>query len=74
MNLIAQLAMAAAETEHHGNVALETLIFGVIAAIIFAALALVTFSYRNVANRHEAKAEAWAAQHGKDGHGAGSGH
>lgn len=74
MNLVAQLAMAAAETEHHGNVALETLIFGIIAAAIFALLALVVFSYRNVANRHSAKAEAWAEKHGKDGHGAGHGH
>ncbi|UYO95804.1 hypothetical protein OED01_09285 [Microbacterium sp. M28] len=74
MNLVAQFAMAAAETEHHGNVALETLIFGVIAAIVFALLGLVTFSYRHVANRHSAKADAWAAQHGKDGHGAGHGH
>lgn len=74
MNLIAQLAMAAAETEHHGNVAAETFIFGVIAASLFAVLGLVTFSYRHVANRHSAKAEAWAEQHGKDGHGAGHGH
>jgi hypothetical protein len=41
---------------------------------LFALLALVTFSYRNVANRHSAKAEAWAEKHGKDGHGAGHGH
>lgn len=74
MNLVAQLAMAAAETEHHGNVALETLIFGAIAAAVFALLGLVVFSYRNVANRHSAKAEAWAEKHGKDGHGAGHGH
>lgn len=70
MNLVAQIAMAAAETEHHGNVALETLIFGLIAAGIFALLGLVAFSYRNVANRHSAKAEAWAQRHGHDaGHG-----
>lgn len=74
MNLVAQIAMAAAETEHHGNVQLETLIFGVIAVIVFTALALVTLSYKNVANRHSAKAEAFAAKHGKDGHGAGHGH
>ncbi|MGL3151413.1 hypothetical protein ACSS7Z_13760 [Microbacterium sp. A82] len=75
MNLIAQLAMATAETEHHGNVAAETFIFGVIAAILFGLLALVTFSYRHVANRHSAKAEAWAKQHGVDGHGTdGHGH
>lgn len=74
MNLVAQIAMAAAETEHHGNVQLETLIFGVVAAIVFAFLALVTLSYKNVANRHSAKAEAWAEKHGKHGHEAGHGH
>ncbi len=74
MNLVAQIAMAAAETEHTGNVAMDTLIFGAIAAGLFALLGLVTSSYRNVANRHSAKAEAWAEKHGKDGHGAGHGH
>jgi len=69
MNLVAQIAMAAAEAEHHGNVAAETLIFGLIAAGVFALLALVTLSYRNVANRHSAKAEAFAEKHGRDGHG-----
>jgi len=73
MNHVAQIAMAAAEAEHHGNIQAETFIFGVIAAAIFGVMALVTFSYRNVANRHSAKAEAWAARHGKD-HEAGSGH
>jgi hypothetical protein len=41
---------------------------------VFAFLGLVTLSYKNVANRHSAKAEAWAAKHGKDSHGAGHGH
>ncbi|MFE2772621.1 hypothetical protein [Microbacterium resistens] len=74
MNLVAQIAMATAEAEHHGNVALDTVIFGIIAAVTFTALGLVTLSYRNVANRHSAKAEAWAAAHGKDGRGTGHGH
>ena len=69
MNLVAQIAMAAAETEHHGNVAAETFIFGVIAALVFAAMAVVTLSYRHVSNRHSAKAEAYAQKHGKGGHG-----
>jgi len=69
MNLIAHIAMAAAETEHHGNVAAETFIFGALAALFFALIGIVTLSYRNVANRHSAKAEAYAAKHGKDGHG-----
>lgn len=71
MNFVAQAAVIAAETEHHGNVMFETLIIGVIAAVIFAALALVTLSYKNVANRHSDKAEAWAA---RNGHEAGHGH
>ncbi|UWF76692.1 MULTISPECIES: hypothetical protein [Microbacterium] len=74
MNLVAQIAMAAAETEHHGNVAADTVIYGIIAAVVFLLLALVTLSYKNVANRHSAKAEAWAEKHGKDGHGSGHGH
>ncbi|WP_336646123.1 hypothetical protein [Microbacterium sp. USHLN186] len=69
MNLVAQIAMAAAETEHHGNVAAETFIFGVIAAIVFTVMAVVTLSFRHVANRHSAKAEAYALKHGRDGHG-----
>ncbi|MGF2947796.1 hypothetical protein [Microbacterium alcoholitolerans] len=69
MNLVAQIAMAAAETEHHGNVAAETFIFGVLAALVFAAMGVVALSYRHVANRHSAKAEAYAQKHGKDGHG-----
>lgn len=54
MTFIAAVATAA---EEHGNVALETLPFAIIAAVVFSALALVTFSYRNVANRHSDKVE-----------------
>ncbi|GAA3945209.1 hypothetical protein [Microbacterium soli] len=68
MNLVAQIAMAAAEAEHH-NVQAETFIYGVVAALVFAAMGLVTLSYRNVANRHSRKAEAFAQKHGEDGHG-----
>lgn len=57
MSLVATLAAAAQEAEHHGNVALDTLIYGVIAAAIFGTLALVTVSYRNVAHRHSHKTE-----------------
>ena len=75
MNLVAQLVQTAAEnTESNGNVTLETLPFFFIAAGVFTLLGLVALSYRNVANRHAAKAEAWAAEHGHEGHGAGHGH
>ena len=68
------IALAAEESEHHGNVALETVGFGIIAIVVFAALALVTASYRNVANRHAHKAEAYAKSHADDVQRAGHGH
>ena len=48
---LATTLLAAAEEAHHGNVALETVIFGIIAVAVFAVLGLITFSYRDVANR-----------------------
>jgi hypothetical protein len=73
MTLATIVALAAEEAEHHGNVALETVWYGIVAIVVFAALALVTLSYRNVANRHAHKAEAYARAHADDvthmGHG-----
>ncbi len=74
MTLATLLAIAAEESEHHGNVALETIGFGAIALLVFAALGLVTLSYRNVANRHSHKAEAYAKAHANDVQQAGHGH
>lgn len=74
MTLATLLVLAAEETEHHGNVALETVIFGIIALAVFGALALVTLSYRNVANRHAHKADAYAVAHANDVQQAGHGH
>ncbi len=74
MTIATILALAAEETEHHGNVALETVGYGIVAIIVFAALALVTLSYRNVANRHAHKAEAYARAHADDVQQAGHGH
>jgi hypothetical protein len=71
---LATLLVLAAEEGEHGNVALETVIFGIIAIAVFAALALVTLSYRNVANRHAHKADAYKAAHANDVHQAGHGH
>ena len=68
MHFAAALAVAAAETEHHGNPMLTTLPFGIVAIVVFGALALVTASYRNVANRHADPAEAPHAEH-ETGHG-----
>jgi hypothetical protein len=74
MSLATTLALVAEETEHHGNVALETVGFGITALVVFAALGLVTFSYRHVANRHAHKAEAYAQKHGADLQPTGHGH
>ncbi len=74
MTLATLIALAAEESEQHGNVALETVGYGIVAIVVFAALALVTLSYRNVANRHAHKAEAYAKAHANDVQRAGHGH
>ena len=74
MTVATLIAFAAEESEHHGNVALETVGFGIIALVVFVSLAFVTLSYRNVANRHAHKAEAYARAHANDVQQAGHGH
>ncbi len=74
MTLATITAFAAEQTEHHGNVQAETMIFGVIALVIFLSLGLVTLSYRNVANRHAGKADAYAAANGHELTRSGNGH
>ncbi|WP_431800795.1 hypothetical protein [Microbacterium sp. bgisy203] len=74
MTLATIVALAAETTEHHGNVQAETFIFGVIAFVVFLVLGAVTFSYRNVANRHSPKAEAYAKAHPVDQAQVGHGH
>ena len=65
MTYASLIALAAEGAEHHGgNIQAETFIFGVIAFVAFAALSLVTLSYRNVANRHAHKADAYTRKHG----------
>lgn len=70
----ATILALAAEEAGHGNVAAETFVFGLVAMVIFTVLALVTLSYRNVANRHIDKAEAYARAHANDMQQAGHGH
>lgn len=74
MTLATIVAMAAEEAEHSGSVALETVGFGMVALAIFALLGLVTLSYRNVANRHAHKAEAYRRAHANDVQQVGHGH
>ena len=64
MHLALLIAAAAEAEEGHGNVALETVGYGIVAIVFFTLLAFVTFTWRDVANRHAAKAEAYARAHG----------
>lgn len=74
MHLATLIAAAAGAEEHHGNIMLDTLIYPIVALAVFGFLALVTFSYRDVANRHSAKAEAYARAHGATHADTGAGH
>lgn len=47
--------LAAAEGEHFVTYPFPTVVFGIIAISTFILLGLITWSYRDVANRHEHK-------------------
>ncbi|WP_353809960.1 hypothetical protein [Agromyces sp. SYSU T00194] len=51
-----------AETEFARELPMDPIIYGVIAMVIFIALGFVTWSYRDVANRHREKSDAFAAR------------
>ena len=51
MDVLALIVAAAGD----GELPMPTWAYGVIAAAVFVALGLVTYSYRNVANRHSHK-------------------
>jgi len=57
------LTAVLAEAEH-SQLPVPTWVYGLVALVIFAALAFVLWSFRDVANRHSAKANAYAAAHG----------
>ena len=54
------------ETVHARHLPMESWVYGLLALVVFGALAFVLASYRDVANRHRAKAEAYAARHSGD--------
>ena len=62
----AALVIAAAEGGHHvvNELPIPFWMYGVIVFALFVVLAAVTFSFRDVANRHIEKAEAYARDHG----------
>ncbi|GAB3130519.1 hypothetical protein [Glaciibacter psychrotolerans] len=48
----------------HVALPLPILVYGIIPLVLFIALGAVLWTYRDVANRHQAKADAYAAAHG----------
>ncbi len=69
MSLLATIALTAEEGAHVVNeLPFPAPVYGVIVFAIFAVLGAVTFSFRDVANRHAGKAEAYAREHGADKH------
>ena len=53
MHIASSIVTLASEGESHLELAMHTLPYGILAAGIFAVLALITASYSNVAHRHE---------------------
>lgn len=66
-------ALAAAETEHHVGL-FDNVGYGIVALVVFLLLGFVTLSFRNVANRHSHKADAYARAHADELPQAGHGH
>lgn len=67
MSVLATAALAAEEGGHVVHqLPFPAPVFGVIVFAFFTVLAGVTFAFRDVANRHAEKAEAFAREHGED--------
>lgn len=64
MSLLATFAAAEGAAHVVNELPIPTVAYGVIVFTIFLVLALVTYSFHDVANRHAAKAEAYARDHG----------
>jgi hypothetical protein len=65
-NVMSFLSAVYAETEtvHAVELAMPAIMYGAVAIVLFAAFGFVTWSFRDVANRHKAKGDAFAAAHG----------
>lgn len=63
------LSLLAAEESHHVNeLPLPPIVFGLIALAIFVSVAIVFWSFRDVANRHTEKAERYARENKGSSH------
>ncbi|RGE22486.1 hypothetical protein [Leucobacter sp. wl10] len=67
MSLLATIAVAAeGAPEIVNELPFPAPIFGLITFTVFTTLAIITFAFRDVANRHASKAEAYARDHGSE--------
>jgi uncharacterized membrane protein YedE/YeeE len=53
--MIALSVLAATESVAHADLPFPAIVFGLIGAVVFLALGIVTWSYRDVSNRHSHK-------------------
>ncbi|GAA3584752.1 hypothetical protein GCM10022198_05040 [Klugiella xanthotipulae] len=62
--------LSAAEGGAHvtNELIMPSILFGAVALVAFAALAIVTWTFRDVANRHADKAEAFRREHADSQH------
>ena len=66
--MLTALVTAAEETHELAPLVLPLWAFPLIAAVFFAIAGLVTFSYRDVANRHSHKPDPAGDEHGHGAH------
>lgn len=62
-NFMSIMTVVLAEAEHV-QLFMPTWAYGLIALVVFFVLGFVVWTYRDVSNRHRAKAAAYAAAHG----------
>lgn len=62
------LNVLSAEAESVNELPLPPIVFGIIALGVFVSVALVFWSFRDVANRHSDKAEQYAREHEGSSH------
>lgn len=66
--MLLALSVLSTEAEKVNELPLPPIVFGIIALVIFVTVALVFWSFRDVANRHSDKAEQYAREHEGSSH------
>jgi heme/copper-type cytochrome/quinol oxidase subunit 2 len=65
---MSDLVTVLAAVDEHVQLPFPTFVFGIIAAVVFVVLGFITWSYRDVANRHPHKSSKFAQTHNVHGH------